>query len=277
MLIIDTHTHAGPNWFEPIEMLIHQMELNGVSKALLVQHGKPEFGHYDHSYLYECRRRFPGKFALAVIVDTLSQDPLGDLERHRADGAVGVRMTPVTRSLGEDPLSLWRKADELGMFITCMGNVEEFASDEFASIVSEFPDMPIIIEHLAGGGESSAFPQNGRGPSHPYKKFNKAMTLSTYPNTYIKIHGLGEIANRPSALQEKFSFDFFDAVPPLIEIAKDAFGVERIMWGSDYPPVSGREGYTNALKGASEHPAFTTSEEVEWVLGKSALKVINFA
>ncbi|SVB48487.1 uncharacterized protein METZ01_LOCUS201341, partial [marine metagenome] len=27
MLIIDTHTHAGPNWFEPIEMLVHQMEL----------------------------------------------------------------------------------------------------------------------------------------------------------------------------------------------------------------------------------------------------------
>ena len=79
MLIIDTHTHAGPNWFEPIEMLVHQMELNGVSKALLVQHGMPAFGHYDHSYLYECRRRFPGKFALAVIVDTTSQDPLGCL------------------------------------------------------------------------------------------------------------------------------------------------------------------------------------------------------
>ena len=276
MLIIDTHTHAGPNWFEPIELLVYQMELNGVSKALLVQHGMPEFGHYDHSYLYDCRKRFPGKFALAVIVDTTSLDPLGDLERHRVEGAVGVRLTPDSRTLGEDKLSLWRKADELGMFITCMGSVEQFASDEFASVVSEFPDMPIIMEHLAGGGESSAFPLNGPGPSHPYEKFKKALTLSDYPNVYIKIHGLGEIVNRPNVLPQDFGLDFFDDVPPLVEMAKDSFGVERIMWGSDYPPVSGREGYRNSLKGARENPVFTTPEEIEWVLGKSALKVINF-
>ena len=59
-------------------------------------------------------------------------------------------------------------------------------------------------------------------------------------------------------------------------MAKDSFGVDRIMWGSDYPPVSGREGYRNSLKGARENPVFTTPEEIEWVLGKSALKVINF-
>ena len=48
MLIIDTHCHAGKNWFEPIEVLEFQMDRNGVDKALLVQHG----GTFDNGYLF---------------------------------------------------------------------------------------------------------------------------------------------------------------------------------------------------------------------------------
>ena len=56
----------------------------------------------------------------------------------------------------------------------------------------------------------------------------------------------------------------------------DFVGAETLLWGSDYPPVSGREGYRNALMGVKEYPAFDKSDEIEWVMGKTALKVINF-
>ena len=46
MRIVDTHTHAGINWFEPVELLIHQMNLNDVEKAVLIQHGLPQTGGY---------------------------------------------------------------------------------------------------------------------------------------------------------------------------------------------------------------------------------------
>ncbi|MEC9279183.1 MAG: amidohydrolase family protein, partial [Chloroflexota bacterium] len=116
----------------------------------------------------------------------------------------------------------------------------------------------------------------GEGPEPPYSSFKKAMELSRFPNTYLKIHGLGEILNRPNVLRKDFGPDFFGLVPPLVEMAKEAFGARRMMWGSDYPPVSGREGYRNALAGARDHPAFDTLEEIEWVLGKTALEVIEF-
>jgi hypothetical protein len=32
-LIVDTHVHAGKNWFEPIESLLFQMKQNGVDKV----------------------------------------------------------------------------------------------------------------------------------------------------------------------------------------------------------------------------------------------------
>jgi L-fuconolactonase len=40
---------------------------------------------------------------------------------------------------------------------------------------------------------------------------------------------------------------FEEPIAPYFQQVYDAFGPERMMWGSDFPPVAGREGYTNAL------------------------------
>ena len=48
-----------------------------------------------------------------------------------------------------------------------------------------------------------------------------------------------------------------------------------MMWGSDYPPVSQREGYRNALRGVMDNPAFDSQEDREWVMGKTALGVFK--
>ena len=75
-------------------------------------------------------------------------------------------------------------------------------------------------------------------------------------------------------LEPGFSFDF---TPPLIEMAYDAFGPRRMMWGSDYPPVSGREGYRNALNGVKDYPALSSPADNEWIMGKTALSVFKFS
>ncbi|HAL47588.1 MAG: amidohydrolase [SAR202 cluster bacterium] len=259
MTIADTHCHAGNNWFEPVEMLLNQMNANGVDKAALIQHR----GTYDNAYLFECARRFAGRFAVVVIVDTGKDDAPAQLEKWAAEGAVGVRLAPLERSPGSDPLAIWRKAADLGLVVSSLGGVDQFASDEFEQAVAEFPDMPIVIEHLAGIRQ---------GAQPPYATFKRAIALSKYPNTYIKVGGLGEISQRPSVLGADFAFDH---TPPLIEMAYDAFGPRRMMWGSDYPPVSGREGYRNALQGVAQHPALANPADREWVMGKTALGVFG--
>jgi L-fuconolactonase len=161
-------------------------------------------------------------------------------------------------------LAVWRKAAELGLLVSSLGGVDGFASAEFESVVAEFPDMPIIIEHLAG---------IKAGAEAPYSEFKKALALSRYPNTYIKVGGLGEISERPAALEPDFKFDH---TPPLIEMAYDAFGPRRMMWGSDYPPVSGREGYRNALEGVANHPALKNPDDRDWVMGRTAQELFKF-
>jgi hypothetical protein len=34
MLIVDTHCHALPHWFEPVEVLLHQMHASGEKEGV---------------------------------------------------------------------------------------------------------------------------------------------------------------------------------------------------------------------------------------------------
>ncbi|MDA0734825.1 MAG: amidohydrolase family protein [Chloroflexi bacterium] len=52
----------------------------------------------------------------------------------------------------------------------------------------------------------------------------------------------------------------------------DTFGPQRMMWGSDYPPVGDREGYRNSLQGVLKLPLFKTQEEKARAFGKTAAK-----
>jgi len=259
MRIIDTHCHAGLNWFQPVETLLGEMERNRVREAVLIQHR----GTFDNDYLFKCAGRFPGRFKVVVLVDPEGSDQPGTLEALVGRGAAGVRLFPGSRLKEGDPLGLWRKAGELGVPVSCLGDAEQLGSQAFKELVDACPDTTIVVEHLAGAGHAEP----------PYELFTSALELAERPNAYIKVPGLGEIAQRPDRLGTGFRFD---DVPPLFEMAREAFGAQRMMWGSDFPPSAGREGYQNALEGVRNHPAFAGDDDLEWVLGRTAAGVWGF-
>ena len=256
VLIIDTHTHAGENWFEPIEVLEFQMDRNGVDKAVLVQHG----GTFDINYLFEEAAKRGDRFKVAVLVDPESGDPLGDLEQLAEQGAAGIRLAPDAEFVNVRPYEMWKRTGELGLVVTCQGDPTRFASDEFARVLDACSDTHVVIEHLAGVAVV--------GP--PFEDYEKALELAERDNTSMKVPGLGEMCQRPGRLSPKLEWDY---IPPLFEMAMDAFGAARLMWGSDFPPAAGREGYGNALRGVMEHPAFANGDDLEWVMGKTAARV----
>ncbi|MFC1935895.1 amidohydrolase family protein [Chloroflexota bacterium] len=264
MIIVDTHCHAGTNWYEPVEMLLQQMNLNGVEKAVLIQHG----GNYDNRYLLECVRRFPGVFTAVVGLDPSQPDAPAILERLAQEKeVVGVRLRPTARSPIGDPLTIWRKAGELGLVISCWTtNVDDTAAHQFHGLVEALPNCTIVLEHLAGVYR----PRSPDSTIPPYTAYRTALELAKYPNTYLKFGGLGEFCVRPSRLQPRLGFD---EVPPMLEMAFEAFGPRRMMWGSNYPPVSNREGYRNALQGPMNHSAFRSQEDSKWAFGTTALSV----
>lgn len=259
MTIIDTHCHAGGNWFEPIEVLEFQMDRCGVDAAVLIQHG----GTYDNNYLFDEANKRKGRFKVVVLIDPDSSDPLGDLERCAEQGAAGVRLYPGQQFKTSHKHDIWKKSGELGLVVSSLGNAEGFASHEFKEMLDACPDTQVVIEHLAGVGITDP----------PYTTYESALECAQRPNTTLKVPGLGEVTPRPPRLLPAFRFD---NVPPLFEMAKEAFGADRLMWGSDFPPSAGREGYQNTLEGVKNHPAFASGDDLDWVLGKTAARVWGF-
>jgi L-fuconolactonase len=261
VILVDAHCHALLQWFEPVEVLLHQMDANGVEKATLVQVG----GEFDNGYLLECVGRFPSRFCAVVGVAAAEPDAPETLERWIDQGAVGVRLGPAVRSPGGDPLAIWHKAEELGIPVSVFGSADEFAAPEFGELLAALPNLPIIIEHLG---------RIGRHKTAPHLTFRKILALARYPNAFIKVHGLGEICPRPIPFPQPMRFP---QIPPFMEQAYEAFGAGRMMWGSDFPPVAGREGYRNALRWTMEHIPFRDEGEREWIFGRTALSLFTFA
>jgi L-fuconolactonase len=250
--IVDSHCHVSESWYEPVEVLLFQMERNGVDHAVLIQMQ----GQYDNRYQRECARRYPGKFAPVVVVDADRPEAADALRREADQGASGVRLRPA------DPPALWRAASTLGLAISCGGRNRELASDEFARLV-ESVEVPVVIEHLG----SVSRPDDDQG--HELRR--RVLGLARLPNAYIKIHGLGEFQPRATPATEPSPF--VQPIAPLLEWTCEAFGAERMMWGSDYPPVSGREGYHNALRMPMAELAGRSEAERAEIFGGTALRV----
>jgi L-fuconolactonase len=253
MRIVDTHCHTGIHKYEPIESLLYHMETCNVANAVLIQHA----GETDNSYHVECMQRFPGRFASAMIVEP---DDDGRQIRHWAEqGIGGIRLAASSRAQAADPLAHWRTAAELNLVVSAHCNPPALLSEAFAQVLDLFPDLHICIEHLGGIGQ---------GAEAPYEEFRAVLALAERDNTSIKLPGFGEFCSLPYP---------FDDVPPLADMTLEAFGAHRVMWGSDYPPVSSREGYAHSLDFPRQHLSSLSEDEQAWIFGRSALSVWGLA
>ena len=89
----------------------------------------------------------------------------------------------------------------------------------------------------------------------------------------MKVVGLGELSSRPMPFRQPFPFE---NIPPLIEMAIDAFGSHRLMWGSNFPVAGRGEGYGNSFRWPRERVQFKSEEDKEWVFGKTAATLFKF-
>jgi predicted TIM-barrel fold metal-dependent hydrolase len=267
MLIIDAHCHTSDNWEEPIETLLYQMQANGVSGAVLAQLN----GHYDNTYILDCVRRHEGKFKAVVIVDPQDRDRTGTLESLRKQGAAGVRINLRREKEWSPDDPVLKLAGELGMIVSAIGNAENFASARFKKLLDNCPGTRFCLERLA----RSAHPGVDYA-TPPHDGYRAALECARWPNTTVKVPGIGEIVDRPSRFPPGSASPLVN-VPPLYDMAKEAFGARRMMWASNFPPCSHKEGYRNALRWVRDYPGFRNGDDLEWIMGKSAAKLWGFA
>jgi L-fuconolactonase len=255
-LIIDSHCHVGAVWYEPAETLLFQMDRCGVDRAVLVQ----MLGQFDNAYQQSCASRWPDRFASVVAVDPARLDAIATLRRLAAEGARGVRLRPTARSPGDDALAIWREAATLGLTISCVGTTAQFTALDFADLLTEVPQVHVALEHLGGIARPDAD-----------ESAERVWDLARFPNLALKVPSLGQLSKRRAVLPAEGS-PFEPGGDSTLRRAVLAFSPARLMWGSDFPVVSTREGYAESLAGPRAHLHFLDDVERSEIFGGTAAR-----
>ena len=124
--------------------------------------------------------------------------------------------------------------------------------------VAKFPEQKFVIDHLA----------------KPYIKDKKIdgwkediQQVAQYENVYCKISGYITEAD----LKNRKKKDFI----PYIDIAVNAFGPDRIMFGSDWPVCLAGSEYNEVVNIAKDYFSSFTQNEQDKFFGLNAIKFYN--
>ena len=227
-MIVDAHIHAwanrsaqfpwqplgnlAPEMAWTIEDQVASMDRLGIHYGILVQ---MSWYAYDNAYILDCAQRFPNRFGLVGMVDPTSPQVEAQVDALFAAGVKGIRLMPRLRNdIDWYNERLWQKANSIGAIITLLVGPEQMVDVE--PIIARYPQVKIVIDHLAR-------PDQELDPARPL--FQKMLAMAIYPNLYLKASAF------PAISQQSYPYaDVFELLHQSIE----AFGAQRVMWGSDF-------------------------------------------
>lgn len=87
--------------------------------------------------------------------------------------------------------------------------------------------------------------------------WKQLISLASYSQVYVKVSALFRVS-----LEE---WPYMDLDAKFVEL-KEAFGADRLLWGSDYPYVTQECGYKQAISALSQWKKSEVLNEDEWKL-----------
>jgi len=242
--VIDGYCHCGLSKYRPIHDVRGVLDRFGVSRAVLVQH----IGEYDNSYIESAVREEPDRLAGVLMVDTDKPGAEDALAGWVGGGAFrGVRL--FARTLETSP-GVWTRAAELGLNIVVFDD-PTFSPyvESLAGFAKRFGETRLILSHLGMPRDAADFPSHQR-----------ILSLAEQPNVYVQISGMHMFSRSPYA-----------ELVPLVERLRQAFGAERLFYGSNFPVMGDERVYGQELELLRAGKLGIPPDEVEHVLGGTAM------
>jgi L-fuconolactonase len=124
--------------------------------------------------------------------------------------------------------------------------------------VSAFPDQPFVIDHLAK-------PAIKEGKIEEWKK--GIVSVAQFQNVFCKISGMVTEADWKGWKDEDFK--------PYMDVVAEAFGPDRILFGSDWPVCLVAASYNEVVRIVADYFSSFTSDEQAKVFGGNAARFYN--
>ena len=242
------------------EMLLDETGKAGVDHVVLVQ---PSTYGWDNRYLADSIARYPRQLAGVCLVDPLDDQAPEQLEYWVTErGFHGVRLHAVRPDSARwfntaQTDRIWQKATELGIPICLLLDLVHAPLVE--EMLKRFPQVDVVLDHM-GRIDVSEPP--------PYPVFKRFLALADYPRTFAKVSGMLHYSAE--------AYPFADT-HPFFRMARDAWGPQRLMWGTDWPMLLDKAGYFPRLTAVRDEMPFFSEADLEWILGRTALRLWSFA
>jgi predicted TIM-barrel fold metal-dependent hydrolase len=286
-LVVDTHMHVwaddprhypfghpydkgfrGPPHKASLEMLIEDMDQHGCTHAVLVQviyHG------WDNRYVADCLRRYPERLRAHGLIDPT--DPqVADKLRYwvQEHGLHGMRFSPIYYQDGKhggdgwldapQTHRLWRVAEELKAVFNFF--IAPTQLPRLAKLVQAHEGVPVILDHLS---------QMDLGVEDPEPQIRALLAMAQYPNVWVKVSEL-------SSVSKSKRYPFTDAFP-VVKRVYEAFGPDRLLFGTGYPGAAraayNRPSLAQEIELIRSIPCFTP-EDRRKILGANAARLWSF-
>jgi L-fuconolactonase len=244
--VIDSHTHvisADADRYPPAPLGGHQsdwskarpvnhdalvaaMDQAGIAKAVVVQ-ASTVYGH-DCRYLVEAVRAHPKRFVGVFSIDPLADDAVEQMKRwiNEDEDMVGVRLFTTGSTMpgqahwlaDEASYPAWEYA-EANQISVCL-QMTIAGIPMLRALLARFPRVRVLLDHLAR-------PDLSDGP--PYSRAQPLFDLVNFPGVHLKL------TNRTIAA----AGEGVSTAAMFIPYVVNAFGAERILWGSNFPAAEG--------------------------------------
>lgn len=224
------------------ERLIANMDYACVGGAVITQ----EYidGNQD-AYLLRARAQYPDRLRICSLYMEAGND--GD-ERYALDGFDGVK---VCAGRLQDPdltklLPLCRAVEKAGKFLSVDLSDGDSQVADMEYLIEQCPELRIAIGHFGMVTTPG---------------WQKQIALAKHPQVYIESGGLTWLFHREF-------YPYPSAVDAILE-AKDICGMDKLMWGSDYPRTMTDITYTMAVRFLLETPKLTEQEKQAFLGGNA--------
>ena len=233
------------------QIFLSNMDYAQVTAAVVVQ----EFiDGLQNEYLADVQNRWPDRFITCGMADYRQPGWIHQAKNLISQGFKGIAIpghrlqTPTGRiSLtSTDMMDMFRIMQEKGLFLSITLEDGDVQVPEMEEVIQEFPDLKIAVGHFGMVTRPGWMEQ---------------IRLARHKNVMIESGGITWLFNS--------EFYPFDGAVRAIREAADEVGMDKLMWGSDYPrtitAITYRMSYDFILKST-----LLTDREKEQFLGENA-------
>lgn len=237
--------------------LLREMDSAGVARAVLIP---PGFDGLRNDLILAAATQYPERFCAVGRLDTDAADAREAISTWcDQPGMQGMRFT-FTKGLGpalaDGSLEwVWAEAEKAGVPIMML--VPHEMMHRVDGIAARYPALKLTMSHMGLKTDTR--------DDEAFQLFDNLFLLAKRPNVMVTASAL------PTYTRDSYPFS---RLHPYIRRVYDAFGPERMFWGTDFSRLTCT--YREAIRLFTEELPWLSTHDKEMIMGRGLCKWLNW-